>query len=312
MKKDFINILDFTTEELEDFLKKAVILKARKRAGMVEDTMKGKTLGMYFEKDSLRTRVSLEVAMNSMSGSAIYMDFKGKHIFERESLPDQARVMSRFVDVIAMRTFSHEELEAFAEWATVPVINVLSDWSHPTQAMADIMTMREYMGDTTGKELVYIGDGNNVARSLASLCARLEIKFTIACPKGYELDEEFFTILLEKCPSCQVRQINDPIEAVKEADAVYTDVWASMGQEAETEKRKKDFAPFQINRELLNHAPKGAIVLHCLPAHRGEEITDEIMDDTSISAVFDQAENRMHINRALISVLTTQAEVSST
>ncbi len=303
MKKDFINILDFSADELEAVLKRAVYLKARRKAGIVEDCMKGKTLAMYFQKASLRTRVSLEVAMSSMGGSSIYMDYQGENMFDRESLPDQARVMSRFADIVSMRTFSHNDVEEYAKWADVPVINALSDWSHPTQAMADIMTMREYLGDTSGRELVYVGDGNNVARSLVAICSRLGIKCTIASPEGYQLDEDFMQGVRAQCPEADIRLVTDPSEAVKNAAAIYTDVWASMGQEDEQEERRKVFAPYQINRSLLEKAPEGTIVLHCLPAHRGEEITDDIMDDKKISAVFDQAENRMHINRAIISTL---------
>lgn len=303
MNSNFINILDFTAEELEGFLRKAVYLKARKKAGMVETIMQGKVLGMYFQKASLRTRISLEVAMASMGGSSVYLDFLGKPMFDRESLPDQARVMSRYVDVVSMRTFSHDEVESFAKWSSVPVINALSDWSHPTQALADIMTMRECIGDTTGKELVYVGDGNNVVRSLAALCARLGIKFTLSSPEGYRVDQAFLREVRAECPEAVLREVNDPYEAVKNADAIYTDVWTSMGMEEEAAKRRKDFARYQINRELINAAPKGVIVLHCLPAHRGEEITDEIMDDPAVSMVFDEAENRMHIYRSLLAVL---------
>lgn len=304
MVRHFINILDYTAEELEGILRKAVILKARKKAGLVEEFMRGKTLGMYFQKASLRTRVSLEVAMTSLGGGAIYLDFQGQDMFDRESLPDQARVMSRYADIISMRTFSHDEVEEFARWSEVPVINALSDWSHPTQAMADIMTMREYMGETAGKELVYIGDGNNVVRSLAAICGRLGIRFTVASPEGYHVGEDFLNHIRANCPGAQVRELSDPVEAVRNADAIYTDVWASMGQESEAEARRQVFAPYQVNRALIEKAPAGVIVLHCLPAHRGDEITDEIMDDPKVSAVFDQAENRMHINRALIAVLT--------
>lgn len=303
MRKDFINILDFSTDELEGFLRKAAYLKARKKAGMIDNIMQGKVLGMYFQKASLRTRVSLEVAMASMGGSSLYLDFMGKDMFERESLPDQARVMSRYVDVISMRTFSHEDVEGFAKWSTVPVINALSDWSHPTQAMADILTMRECMGDTAGKELVYIGDGNNVVRSLAALCARLGIQFTVSSPEGYKVGDDFLRKVRAACPGAMLREVTDPYEAVKNADAIYTDVWTSMGKESEAEKRRRDFARYQVNRKLVDAAPKGVIVLHCLPAHRGEEITDEIMDDPKVSMVFDQAENRMHIYRALLAVL---------
>ena len=304
MKKDFINIVDFTTDELEIILSRAVELKERKNSGQVDDLLKGCTLGMYFQKASLRTRISLEVAMNSLGGSAIYMDYKSKQMFERESLADQARVMSRFVDVISMRTFSHQEIEDYAQWATVPVINTLSDYSHPTQALADVMTMREaFEDDCKGRELVYVGDGNNVARSLAVICAKLGVKFTVASPEGYHLGEDDLNLIREKCPGCELREIVDPFEAVKNADAIYTDVWASMGQEEETEKRRRDFADYQVNKKLVNTAKNGVKVLHCLPAHRGDEITDEIMDNTAVSAVFDQAENRMHIYRGLITIL---------
>lgn len=304
MKKDFINIVDFSAEELEGILARSVELKDRKRAGKVDNLLSGKTLGMYFQKASLRTRISLEVAMNSLGGSAIYMDYNGKAMFDRESLPDQARVMARFVDIVSMRTFSHEEIEEYSSWCDKPVINALSDYSHPTQAMADIMTMRECFGDDCkGRELVYIGDGNNVARSLGVICAKLGIKFTIASPDGYHLGEKDLEMMRQACPGCEVREIVDPFEAVKNTDIIYTDVWASMGQEEEAEKRKRDFADYQLNRDLVNAAKSGVRVLHCLPAHRGDEITDEIMDDTSVSAVFDQAENRMHIYRGLITTL---------
>ncbi len=304
MKKDFINIADFSAEELEGILARSVELKARKKAGKTDDLLKGRTLSMYFQKASLRTRISLEVAMNSLGGSAIYMDFKGQPMFDRESLADQARVMARFADVISMRTFSHEEIEDYAALCDVPVINALSDYSHPTQAMADVMTMRECFGDDCkNREMVYVGDGNNVARSLGTICAKLGIKFTLASPDGYHLGEESLDVMRTVCPGCDVREIVDPFEAVKTADVIYTDVWASMGQEAETEKRRLDFADYQLNRKLVSAAKSGVKVLHCLPAHRGDEITDEIMDDTSISAVFDQAENRMHIYRGLITTL---------
>ncbi len=304
MKKDFINIMDFSRAELEVILTRAGELKRRRREGKTDDLLRGKTLGMYFQKASLRTRISLEVAMNSLGGSAIYMDYNGKAMFERESLPDQARVMARFVDIVSMRTFSHAEIEEYAQWCDKPIINALSDYSHPTQALADIMTMRECFGDDCkGRQLVYVGDGNNVARSLGVICAKLGIKFVIASPEGYHLGEADLEQIRRACPGCELSEIVDPQEAVKNADAIYTDVWASMGQETEAEKRLRDFAAYQVNRELVALAKDGVRVLHCLPAHRGDEITDEIMDDTAVSAVFDQAENRMHIYRGLITTL---------
>lgn len=298
----FINILDHTAADLTALLDTAARLKARMKQGERDTPMQGKTLAMYFQKPSLRTRVSLEVAMNSMGGSAICMEVGNQPLGARESIPDQARVMSRYVDVISMRTFDHAAIEEMARWGTVPVINVLSDWSHPTQAMADILTMREHLGELTGRTLTYVGDGNNVARSLAALCARLGIRFVCSSPAGYELQAEFLDTLHAVCPGACIELVGDPREAVADAAAVYTDVWASMGQETEAAARLAAFRPYQVNAALMQAAPKGAIVLHCLPAHRGDEITDEVMDSPA-SVVFDQAENRMHINRALFATL---------
>lgn len=303
----FINILDHTPSELQTLLDTAAHLKARMKRGERDTPMQGKTLAMYFQKPSLRTRVSLEVAMNSMGGSAICMEVGSQPLGARESLPDQARVMSRYVDVISMRTFDHAAIEEMARWSTVPVINVLSDWSHPTQAMADLLTMREHLGDLTGRTLTYVGDGNNVARSLAALCARLGIRFVCSSPEGYTLQADFLDTVRAACPGARIDLISDPHEAVAEASAVYTDVWASMGQETEAEARLAVFRPYQVNAALMQAAPKGAIVLHCLPAHRGDEITDEVMDSPA-SAVFDQAENRMHINRALLATLVPHTQ----
>lgn len=303
MKKDFLSVLDFSANELEQILATAVELKARRKAGKVEDGMRGKTLAMYFQKDSLRTRMTLDIAATSMGGAAVYLDFRNKPMFERESLPDQARVVSRWVDVVAMRTFSHQEVIDFAKWCSVPVINALTDYSHPTQVLADVLTLREHWReDGRSRHLVFVGDGNNnVTRSLASVCAVLDIKFTIASPEGYKLGEkELARIRKETGKDADLTEITDPREAVKTADAVYTDVWVSMGLESEKEKRVKAFQGYQVNRELLNLAPKGTLVLHCLPADRGYEISDEIMDDPEISVVFDEAENRFHIMRALM------------
>jgi ornithine carbamoyltransferase len=306
MQKDFINLLDFTTAEIEQILTTAAELKARKKAGIVETGMSGKTLAMYFEKDSLRTRMSLETAAISMGGGAVYLDFKGKPMFERETLPDQARVVGRIADVVAMRTFSHQDVVDFAKWCAAPVINALTDWTHPTQALADVLTLRECLGDTRGKHLVFIGDGNNVARSLAAACAKLEIKLTIAAPEGYKLGAADVKRIRDAAGAGNLTEVTNPREAVKTADAIYTDVWVSMGQEEETAKRVAAFRDYQINRELVALAPRGAIVMHCLPAERGAEITDEIMDDTNVSVVFQQAENRFHLMRALLQELVVK------
>jgi ornithine carbamoyltransferase len=304
--KHFINILDHDTEALETVLRRAAELKARYRAGIPEHLLAGATVALLFEKPSMRTRVSLERAAHSLGGQAIYLESSHVRLGTRESLEDGARVLSRYVQCIAARTFAHETIETLAEYASVPVINGLSDWSHPTQALADFLTMQERLGDLAGRTLAYIGDGNNVARSLAALAGRLGVRLVVAAPEGYALEERFLGLLSEACPGAEVRQTRDPAGAVADADAVYTDVWASMGQEEEAEARRAVFRPFQINAGLLAKAAKNPVVLHCLPAHRGEEITDEVMDGPR-SAVFDQAENRMHVNRALFARLVAEA-----
>lgn len=300
--KHFIDILDHTTDELLEILERAAVLKKRKRLGIPDRTMVGKTLGMYFDKPSLRTHVSLEVAMATMGGTAIYLSTFGQPLGKRECIADQARVMSRFVDIISIRTFGHAIVREFAAYATVPVINALSDESHPTQAMADIMTFREYRGSFEGQMWVFVGDGNNVARSLAALCAKVGLGFRLACPRDYAFSEGFLESVRTACPGCRLEVTHDPVEAVRDAAVVYTDVWTSMGQEEESEVRKRVFRPYQVNAQLMAHAPKDALVMHCLPAHRGEEITDEVIDSPA-SVVFDEAENRMHINRGLFSYL---------
>jgi ornithine carbamoyltransferase len=306
MPKDFINILDFTAAELEQILTTAAELKARKKMGIVETGMRGKTLALYFEKDSLRTRMSLETAAISMGGGAVYLDFKGKPMFERETLADQARVVGRIADVVAMRTFSHQDVVDFARWCAAPVINALTDWTHPTQALADILTMRECLGDTRGKQLVFIGDGNNVARSLAAACGKLGIKLTIAAPEGYQLGAANLARITQGLDGAEINEVTDPGAAVKNAAVIYTDVWVSMGQEAETERRMQAFKNYQVNRALVNLAPRGVIVMHCLPAERGAEITDDIMDDANVAVVFQQAENRFHLMRALLQELVVK------
>ncbi len=301
--KDILSVIDLTPEQLENILAESAIMKERLARGIHDDLYRGKTLGMYFEKPSLRTRVSLECAMNSLGGGAICLEGSGPgSIWKRESVTDQARVMSRFVNLVSMRTFSQEVIEEFAREASVPVINVLSDFAHPTQAMADYLTLREHVGDVKGRTMVYVGDGNNVARSLLAGAALLGVRFVWSGPEGYRVDREFVERVRAAAPGVEFVEELDPHKAVREADAVYTDVWASMGQEAETAKREKEFAAYQVNEKLLASAPKGAIVLHCLPAHRGSEITDGVMDGER-SRVYDQAENRMHVYRGIFSLL---------
>ncbi len=300
--KNILSVIDLSQKELERILFESALMKERYRNGVVDTLYQGKTLGMYFEKPSLRTRVSLECAINSLGGSAICLEAGGPGQFwARECVKDQARVMSRFVHLVSMRTFSQEVIEEFAREATVPVVNVLSDFAHPTQAMADFLTFREHFGDLQGKTMTYLGDGNNVARSLLSTAALLGVRFIWSGPEGYRLDKSYVERVAAKAPGMVFIEEIDPVKAVKEADVVYTDVWASMGQEAETAKREKEFAAYQVNDQLLAHAPKHVKVMHCLPAHRGSEISDAVMDGDK-AIVYDQAENRMHIYRGLFSL----------
>lgn len=301
----FINILDHSGEELLQILERSAWLKQRRADGIPDMLLTGRVLAMFFEKPSMRTRVSLEAAMAGMGGTAICLDSNegpGKRLGEREPLEDIARVTSRYADLISIRTFAHEKVETLAAHSTIPVINALSDYSHPTQAMADVLTMRECFGDLKGKTLTFVGDGNNVSRSLAAVCAKLGMRFILAGPEGYTFTEEFLEKLNAVCPGYEVVMTQDAQSAVKEADAVYTDVWASMGQEDEAAKRRDAFMPYQINQKLMQDAPDHCIVLHCLPAHRGEEITHGVIESDA-SRVFDQAENRMHIYRGLFAEL---------
>ncbi len=300
--KNILSVIDLSRDELESILAESVRMKERYRSGVVDSLYQGKTLGMYFEKPSLRTRVSLECAMNSLGGSAISLEASGPNqLWARESVKDQARVMSRYVHLVSMRTFSQGVIEEFAREASVPVVNVLSDYAHPTQAMADFLTFREHVGPLEGKTMTYLGDGNNVARSLLSAAALLGVRFIWSGPEAYRLSSDYVEMVRNKAPDMEFVEEIDPAKAVGEADAIYTDVWASMGQETETAKREKEFKSYQVNESLLSHAPKSAIVMHCLPAHRGSEISDGAMDGPQ-SVVYDEAENRMHIYRGLFSL----------
>lgn len=304
--KHVLSILELTREDLEQILDQSAAMKARLRAGIHDPLYRGKTLGMYFEKPSLRTRVSLESAVISLGGGAVCLETSDPARFwARECVRDQARVMSRFVHMVSMRTFSQEVIEEFARESAVPVVNVLSDHSHPTQAMADFLTFREHFGDLRGRTMTYLGDGNNVARSLLVASAYLGVRFIWSGPAAYRLDAAYVNRVAAKAPDMRFTEEIDPARAVAEADVVYTDVWASMGQEAEAEKRDKEFRPYQINDKLLAHAPERVRVLHCLPAHRGAEITDSVMDGPR-ALVYDQAENRMHIYRGLFSLWADQ------
>jgi ornithine carbamoyltransferase len=300
--KNFISISDCSTEELRELLDLSASLKKLYKSGGRDLCLAGKVLAMLFEKPSLRTRISFHVAMTDLDGSAIYVkpeDIGG--IGKREPVKDIARVLSRYVDGIMVRTFEHGIVVELAEFATVPVINALTDWLHPCQAMADVLTIKEHLGRLEGVKVAYIGDGNNVARSLAFAAAKLGIKLVVAAPKGYELDAE--TIKTANQISVgSVEHVNEPKRAVSGADIIYTDTWVSMGQENEKEKRIKDFNGFQVDAKLVKLAGSNVKIMHCLPAYRGFEITDEVVESPN-SIVFDQSENRLHFQRALLKKL---------
>jgi len=299
--KDFLSINDCAPELLKELLRISTRLKSLYSVGGNDLCLPGKTLAMLFEKPSLRTRISFQVAMTDLGGNAIYVkpeDIGG--IGKREPIKDMARVLSRYVDGIMARTFEHSTITELAAFATVPVINALTDWLHPCQAMADVLTIGEHCGELEGVKIAFIGDGNNVARSLAFACAKLDMKMVVASPAGYELDAESIREANEVSAD-SVRQTSDPAQAVVDADIIYTDTWVSMGQEEEKQKRCADFAGFQVNAELLKSAP-GAKIMHCLPANRGLEITDEVAESPD-SIMFDQAENRLHFQRALLKKL---------
>lgn len=299
---DFISIDTCSSNELSELLLLSSDLKKLYKSGKRDLCLAGKSLAMVFEKSSLRTRISFQVAMTDLGGSGIYLKPSDIGIIgKREPAKDMARVFSRYVDGIMARTFSHKAIVELAKYADVPVINALSDWSHPCQAMADLLTIQEHRGKLKGLKIAYIGDGNNVVRSLAFACAKFGMKLAIASPVNYELDEESISAANDICAGTVV-QLGNAEEAVKDATAIYTDTWVSMGQEDEKQQRIADFEGFHVNSELMSKAPSDALVLHCLPAYRGLEITDEVMESEN-SVIFDQAENRLHFQRALLKYL---------
>ncbi len=298
MKKDFVSIADYTREELEEIFELTRELKNKTKRGEEHHLCKGKTMAMIFAKPSARTRISFETGMYQLGGYALYLSPNDIGIGKREAVKDIARVVSRYNDIIMARLFDHAHMLELAEYATVPVINGLTDYNHPCQIMADIFTVLEHRGHLNDLKVTYIGDGNNIAHSWINLASKLPMHLVICSPSGYEPDAETLKRANDAGIS-QIEVIHDPVQAVKEADVVYTDVWASMGQEAEAEERRKIFMPYQVNARLMAHARKDALVMHCLPAHRGEEITDEVLDGPQ-SIVFDEAENRMHVQKAII------------
>jgi ornithine carbamoyltransferase len=298
MKRDFLTILDLRSEEVDALLRRASTLKEDFKEGNLKPTLEGKTLGLIFDKPSTRTRVSFEVAMYQLGGRAIFMSSQQTQLSRDEPLRDTALVLSRYIDGLVVRTYEDADLQELARHAQIPVINGLTDVYHPCQVMGDILTIREKKGDLKKLQIAWVGDGNNVAHSWINAAARLPFRLSLACPPGFEPKKE----ILETAKRLAGERIlcgNDPVEAVRNADVVNTDVWTSMGQDEERRMRLAAFKDYQINGDLLREAKPDAIVLHCLPAHRGEEITDEVMNGPN-SAIFDQAENRMHLQRALL------------
>ena len=295
--KDLLSVADLSGEDIRLLISDAIDMKARGWLSILS----GKTLAIMFEKPSLRTRVSFEVAMRQLGGQTIYLSPGEVGLGERESVPDVARVLSRYVDAIVARTFSHQTLEVLASYSGVPVINALSDWEHPCQALADLLTIYEKKGELQGLTLAFVGDGNNVARSLMLAASLTGMNFRIASPSGYAIEDDIFNLAQNNALSTggEIFYTEDPRQAVSGADVVYTDVWTSMGQETEAEARRQTFASYQVNSELLSLAREDAILMHPLPAHHGEEVTEGILDSLQ-SVVFDQAENRMYLQKALL------------
>jgi ornithine carbamoyltransferase len=293
--RDFLSLTDLSAAEVEGLLELAQALKTRELIPNCQ-----KVLGLLFYKASTRTRVSFSVAMYQLGGQVIDLNPKVTQVGRGEPLADTARVLDRYLDVVAIRTFAQADLDAFAHYAKIPVVNALTDLAHPCQALADLLTLRECFGDIRGTTVTYVGDGNNVAHSLMLCCALLGVNVRVATPPGFEPHLQ----VVEKARQlagdrAKVELLNDPIAAVKGVQAIYTDVWASMGQEAEARDRIPVFQPYQVNDDLIAHADSQVILLHCLPAHRGEEITDEAIEGPH-SRVWDQAENRMHVQKALL------------
>ncbi|MBA2874913.1 ornithine carbamoyltransferase [Thermaerobacillus caldiproteolyticus] len=299
--KDLLTLIDFSSEEIHDVLALAAELKQKQRAGERYTPLAGKTLAMIFEKPSTRTRVSFEVGMTQLGGHSLYLNSNDLQIGRGETIADTARVLSQYVDAIMIRTFAHSKIEELAHYATIPVINGLTDDDHPCQALADLLTIYELKKKLKGIKLVYVGDGNNVAHSLMIAAAKVGMDCTIACPIGYEPKENYVkeAVKAAEQTGAAITVTHDPSEAVVGADVIYTDVWTSMGQEQESEERLSVFQPFQVNEQLVQKAKDDYIFLHCLPAHRGEEVTADVIDSAH-SFVFQQAGNRLHVQKAIL------------
>ena len=297
--KHLLKLSDLTTQEILDILNMADQLKYDKKNGVPHEYLKGKSLGMIFEKSSTRTRVSFEVGMHELGGYPLFLSSNDLQIGRGEPVEDTARVLSRFLDGIMIRTFEQKEVEDLAKYGSIPIINGLTDYCHPCQVLADLMTIREHKGTLKDLKLCFVGDGNNMANSLIVGCIKVGMKVAIACPKGYEPDAEIMKWAKE---NGDFLCTDDVLEAAKDSDVLYTDVWASMGQEGEANERKKIFAKYQINDDVMSVANEKAMVLHCLPAHRGEEITAKVLEEHA-DEIFDEAENRLHAQKAVLVIL---------
>ncbi|MDX1490405.1 MAG: ornithine carbamoyltransferase [Pseudohongiellaceae bacterium] len=295
--RHFLTLMDLEKDELHAIIQRAIALK--NSPDLHIDSLRNKTLGMIFEKSSTRTRVAFEVAMTQLGGSSVFLSNADTQLGRGEPLEDTARVLSRMVDFVMIRTFEHSKLETFAQYSKVPVINALSDDYHPCQLLADMQTYFEHRGDIAGKTVAWVGDGHNMCQSYMNAAEQFDFELMIGCPEGFEPNKE----LLERHKS-RVKLVHDAKESVRSADLVVTDVWASMGHEEERNRRLRLFADFQVNAELMSYAKSDALFMHCLPAHRGEEVTNEIMESPD-SVVWDEAENRLHTKKALLEFLNT-------
>jgi ornithine carbamoyltransferase len=296
--RHFLRISDITKKELNSLFKRASKLKAEKKSGRIRTSLRGKSIGLVFEKLSTRTRVSFEVAINDLGANALYLNPNDLQLGRGETISDTAKILSSYLDGVILRTYEQERLEEFAASATVPVINALTDLEHPTQIVSDLFTLRETGLDLGKMKFAYIGDGNNVVNSFIGAAAMLGFRFSIAAPRGFEPNLKALSRIMP-LGNADIEIVNDPGRAASGADVLYTDVWVSMGQEKDAKKRKEIFRPYQLNKKLLSCAKKGAFVMHCLPAHRGEEITDEVADGPN-SIIFEQAENKLHTGKAIL------------
>ena len=299
-----LSIHDLSVDEVQEILALAHELKAKQKAGIEHHLLKGKTLGMIFEKSSTRTRVSFEVGMYQLGGQALFLSNRDLQLGRGEPIKDTARVLSRYLDGIMIRTYGHDRVEELAKYADIPVINALTDLLHPCQVLTDLLTIQEHKGkNLKGLKMAYVGDGNNMTNSYMYGCAKAGMTFVAATPADYKPDATVTKQAKEdaKLTGASIELVTDPVEAVKGADIVVTDTWASMGQEDEHDARKKIFAPYQVNKELMAHADKRAIVMHCLPAYRGEEITEEVLE-ANAQVIFDEAENRLHTQKAIMAL----------